>query len=319
MPVNRRLAPLLLVLTALAACSGEADGSPEDFRARAASHCTDVVNEHLLREPNHAGVEVIAATRNDGEPAQEQVSSWAAGLQGEVDRLESIQEALGELSPDDPDDAAHWQTIVSGSDAEAEALRARLQLLEEDWDEVRDQIEPMPAPSDDIEEALAALDLGRTDCHWVYAQAVVEPGSEDFVRDATTTCTEIANRRQAGGYAADADASLDVVLAIVQDGPPEELPTETAEALNRLHEEWVQTVDDLESVDPESASDPGVWSDTLDAARERAEISGDRAAAAESGDQAAIAEAFEIGRGEHPGPAFAELGLDNRSCAGVSF
>ncbi|TQL50443.1 hypothetical protein FB467_1552 [Ornithinicoccus hortensis] len=108
-------------------------------------------------------------------------------------------------------------------------------------------------------------------------------------------------------------------MATFQDGPPDDLPAETTDALNRLHDEWVQTVDDLESVDAASASDPGAWTATLEAARERVGISGDRAAAAESGDQAAIAEAFEIGRGDHPGPAFAELGLEQRSCAGLQF
>lgn len=207
MGVTRRIARLLLVLVPLAACSREAEGGPEDFRARAASHCTEVVNDHLLLEPGQDGVEVLAAALGDEEPTPEQISDWSAGLQEEVDRLGSIREALSEFSPDDPDEDAHWQTVVAGSDAEAEALQARQQLLEEAWDEVKDRFEPRPAPSDDVEDALAALGLGRTDCHWVYAPAVVEPGSEDFVRDVTTTCTDIANRRHAAGYSQDADVA----------------------------------------------------------------------------------------------------------------
>lgn len=324
--VTRSLLPLLLALPLLSACSEEPEdvhaqaedirSQPEDFRSQAARHCTEVINDHLLTEPPRAAaVEVLVATRSEEEPSPDQLEEWRSGLEAEVDRRESVRAALAELSSDDATEQQHWQEIVEASDEDIEFTHGRVDVLEsQDWEQIQEEFgfaEPPAVPAD---WAVEALHLEGTDCQWVH-QPVVALGSTDFERAATTVCTEINIRRHTGSFEADAKVSLDLLADVLDDGPPEEPPAGAAEALSRHHEEWVQTLADLEAVEADGAADPGAWAETLAAVQERAEIFEARAAAAESGDADALTEAFSRDGLEHPAAELEPLGLNLRSCS----
>lgn len=320
----------VLVLGVIASCSSDSEGdSPSGsgagsssgggFRAEASLLCTKAVNDHLITEDRHASIEVLQQIVKDEEPSAEDYEAWSEEIGAEVERREAIREALGGISPDDADDKAHWEEIVAAGDQDLELTTTRSDLLEsKDWDQIS---EDWSRAEDDrtAEEALVALGLEGTDCVAPYAPAVVPEESQDFVREVTTTCTEIGNRRHEADYDADADAVLDVLLQVHEDGGVDNIPESTAEGLSRIEAEWERTTEDFKAVDAEGAGDAKAWEDTVAAAKVRIEIFGDRADAVESGDEDTIRDAFDTSHYDHPGPAFDELGLSTRSCAGVRF
>lgn len=319
--MTRTLLPLVLALPLLSACSDE----PEDFRSRAAIHCTEIVNDHLDAPRDDSGVEVLQALfGGDGEePSPEQLSSWSDSVTADLERREAVREALGEISSDDASEQEQWQQMVDAGDERLELVRERAELLQtQDWEQIRAGFTPGGSTAPGPEEALSALGLEFTDCAWVHGAAGdvsgADAGSADFIRAATTTCTEIGNRRHLADYQDDVDLSTELLGQIIQDGAPEEVPEDAVDALDRVREEWVQTVEDLESVDTEGAGDPGAWDEIIAAAQERVDVYGQRAEAAASGDATALAEAYDLSW-EHPWGDFEPLGLNYRSCDGVHF
>lgn len=165
----RILLPLLLTLPLLSACSDE----PEDFSSQAARHCTQVLNDHLLTEVDPSNVDVLMAIRNDDEPPVEQLDAWRDGVATTLERRESIQASLDDISPDDPAEDEHWQSIVRSFDEDIEFHRGRVALLEShDWDRIKAEFPAGGMPVALPEDAVAALGLNGTDCEWVHGLAM---------------------------------------------------------------------------------------------------------------------------------------------------
>lgn len=318
-PVSRIALPLLTVAVLASACSNSAASEADSFRARAASHCTEVINDHLLTQADESGLDVLMATMEDQEPTAEELAEWAASVSADLERRESVRAALTELSSEDEAEQRSWEQIIEAGDADIEFVRGRAELLgTQDWAQITAGFTPGGLPGALPEEALAALDLENSDCQWVHNAAILA-GSAEFVRAATTACTEIGNRRFAAGYVADMFVSHGLQAETFQTGSLEELSEEEAQALTRLHEEWVQTVADLEAVDGEGAVDPQAWTDAVAAAQEREDVFAERAAAAEAEDLDALADALSVRDWEYFGADFASVGLEYRSCSGVQF
>lgn len=322
MTMTRRLVPLALTLALASACSGNADAQPEepeDFRSAAARHCTEVINDHLDFTRPEPGVEVLMAMRSDEEPSGDQLQTWGSEFEEIAEWRNSLRADLDELSSDDPTEQQEWQQIVASDDDDTAFVRERAALLgSQDWERIEAEFEPASGPIIQRQVAISALGLEGTDCEWVRFP-VVTLESPEFIREVTSTCTEIDVRRAGSDFAADADSSVVLLGEIAKNGPPEEIPEETTEALDRLHQEWVQTLEDLESVDADGLQSPEAWAETLAVAQERVEVFEARSVAVESGDEDAITEAFSLSRLEHPAPEWAALGLTNRSCAGLRF
>lgn len=204
--MSRSLLPLLLALPLLSACSDE----PADFRTQAARHCTEVVNDHLVSQQDDSGLEVLLALQSGEEPTAEQLAGWSDAVAADLERRESVRAGLAELSSGDESEQRAWEVVDAG-DANIEFVSGRAELLgTQDWEQIRAEFAPGGSPGGLPEEALTALGLQGTDCQWVHQTAVLA-GSADFVRDATTACTEIGNRRFAAGFEADAGVSLDLL------------------------------------------------------------------------------------------------------------
>lgn len=319
LPVSRTALPLLTFAVLASACSSSVAGEADSYRAQAASHCTEVVNDHLLEQADESGVGVLLATMEGEEPTADELAEWAESISADLERRESVRAALEDLSSDDDAEQAHWQSIVAAGDADLEFVRGRAELLgTQDWAHIKADFTPGGLPGALPEAALAALGLENSDCQWVHNPAVLA-GSPDFVRAATTACTEVANRRFGADYAADAAVSLELLAEFRQAEPQETVPEGAPEALTRLHQEWAQTAADLEAVPADGASDPAAWDQVVAAAQERVEQFETRAEAASSGDVQALAKTYSDQTWEHPGADFAPLGLTYRSCAGVTF
>lgn len=313
--MTRSLLPLLIALPLLSACSDE----PEDFRAQAARHCTEVVNDHLVDQRDESGIGVLEALWDEEEPTADQLADWSDSVAADLERRESVRAALTELSSEDEAEQRSWEQIIEAGDADIEFVRGRAELLgTKDRERIRAEFTPGGPPGGQATEALTELGLEGTDCAGVHQSAVLA-GSEDFVVAATTACTEIGNRRFAAGYVADMFVSHGLQAETFQTGSLEELSEEEAQALTRLHEEWVQTVADLEAVDGEGAVDPQAWTDAVAAAQEREDVFAERAAAAEAEDLDALADALSVRDWEYFGADFASVGLEYRSCSGVQF
>jgi len=317
-------ATLALALAAggLSACGSDDDA---DFRSRAASLCTEVANDHLVvadaASPvfTDRGIDVIRAIQTDEEPSPEQIAEWADTLQAGIDRHAGIRDALAELSSGDETEQTQWEQIVTGSEGELEILRHRLAVLQTgDWEQISQDFLTDDGTQDPPVDALDALDLRSTDCEWIYLPTTVEEGSEEFVRAATTACTHISNRRSTTGFRTDAEADFDIFLTVFSEGDPAEVSEETVDAVERVHQEWERTVEDLEAVDASGAPDRDAWERSLQRVRERAHLTGDRAGALRAADADTISAAYGTDRTTSGSLDLEALGLQHRSCAGVS-
>ena len=249
----------------------------------------------------------------------EQIAEWADTLQAGIDRHAGIRDALAELSSGDETEQTQWEQIVTGSEGELEILRHRLAVLQTgDWEQISQDFLTDDGTQDPPVDALDALDLRSTDCEWIYLPTTVEEGSEEFVRAATTACTHISNRRSTTGFRTDAEADFDIFLTVFSEGDPAEVSEETVDAVERVHQEWERTVEDLEAVDASGAPDRDAWERSLQRVRERAHLTGDRAGALRAADADTISAAYGTDRTTSGSLDLEALGLQHRSCAGVS-
>jgi len=259
-----------------------------------------------------ASIEVLAAVVGNKPPDATAADALEADLRPYRDDLATTVESLAGLEP--PADLVDaWDTFLGSGRTTLAALDQRLAALA-DWEATAASVAPDAGDPDAFESALAAVELLDRDCAVVFRDLGPLPEHAGFVAAAAAACTEAAERRRAGAFAADTDLALDAVVTAVT-GDAIEPSDELVAALRRLAAEWQQTHDAWAAIDPADAPVPAEWQGTLTYAEQRAGLLTARADAVESGDAAAIAGAFALNASPGPGIGdLAALGLATRDC-----
>ncbi len=280
--------------------------------------CTAVLNDRdadVAETGREAALQVVLWGRDDTPPAPDEAEAATDALEAWRDLLVADRERLAEA---EVDDAAAWDEVLGGIDAEVERLEERLAVLAApDWQEAAGGLAVGSAPDEPTSAPFEALDLVGRDCEIVAVGTGTPPEDAAFVAAAATACSTVVTRRRANGFRDDLDVVLDAFVAVYEG---EEVAADDAlvAALDRVGEEWEATHDDLVAVDGDQAPDPEAWAQVVELAADRAAGYARRAEAVRSGDQAEVAEAFVASVLGDPGlDGFAPNGLSERDCRSI--
>lgn len=326
---------MVTLATGLAACS---DDEPEpgtgttagDPTAELALACTEVINARdydVSIAGRDASYDLVLATASEsaGAPDTDRRDGWRSDMAAARDRLRDDQQKLAELS-DDPD----WAELMEPLEDQIATYDARIAALDEgvwpptgdirmggpDADEADEESDGGSGDTESGESSPAArLGLLTRDC-----DNLLEPGplsgSEEFVRDAATTCAQIVDRRRVEDYADAQEVAIAAVVARVEDRDVE-VTDELVDAVDQIHDEWQQTLADLQQVEVGDVPDQAGWEENLQLAQDRVDLFDGRLEALRGGDQAAIADAYDPARLGVPGWTWDEVALGGRDCRAV--
>ncbi len=283
----------VLLLTSCSEDSPEEPApAPELSTNEAAELCTEIVNQAVvgpdLPSPDQVYVGVLGAIADGGEPAAATRATWANELTDHLEAAAATKERLTSVAPAE---------VVSSYDGAVEVLEQRAGALTDGtWVQVRVAFGKRIDPPD----------VGVGDCAVVFTPYLVQPPEQwrEFTADAATICTEIANRRLLGGFAADSDR-----------GPTD---ADIDQALGRIAAEWRSTADDFAIIDAATSPAPSAWAALGDLAAERVATAEQRRAAIATSNDAAIAAAFAEPDYRLRSFGWELLLLEGRSCGGLT-
>ncbi|WP_110207395.1 hypothetical protein [Nocardioides daejeonensis] len=300
----------------------------ESFRHEAMRACTQVVNS-ALGTAGDPGIDIVTARAREEEPSAEQLQEWRAAYDDRLAHLNRMHDALTAVSSEDAAEQAAWDQVVASGDSDLALAEERRDLLATgDWATIKEEFlhtrettRSTPTPGspdgsdeapDDLEEALTALELGRSDCVNAYSLAPIAEGSAEFVSEVSHLCVEVGIRRDEAHLAT---ATGTVLSALEKSLKGAELAGELAglePALESLVAEWESTVRDLESV-AAAPPDDEAWDDVLAAARERVTVFTRRLEAVRSGDLERVATSLRPDW-KHPAVDFEAAGVNRPVC-----
>ncbi|WP_157084015.1 hypothetical protein [Millisia brevis] len=257
---------------------------------------------------------VLATIGSDTPPTSADRAEWHARLISARTELSVERDRLEQADTGQP----AWAAIIAGFDATIDVLAARAAAVEAPGDPMPDALgigEPygFDAAPGELDPSYA----GR-DCEMLLSYPGPDAAARDFQVAAARTCTAIVERRASTDYAANVAQNLEIVAGLIGGETPE--PTAAhLDAVRGLHDEWEQTLADLESVPTAHVPDAAAWEATLALPRQRTEMFADRAAALESGDAAAIEAAYDRERMRStPGwEGWETVGLAGRDCRSI--
>lgn len=270
----------------------------------------------VVTRGQQASTEVLAAARGVTMPdrqSDEVVSAALAAWRGEALRSHGELSALtppAELAPS-------WQVMLEMLAAQAELSQDRLAWIEGRSTTIRPASDYGP-DNDAARAAIDRLGFAHRDCELIGVDTGVQPEHLDFVRVVTAVCDGIIGRREAQGYDASADLSLDVFVAAHRS--KDAFPPPGAEAaLVALETEWRQGAADLATVSADLIPNPAAWQSLIGLFEGMAELQAARLAILRSG-TATMADDYAAGpRPPVPDNSLEALGLNMTECRGIRF